>query len=91
MLTSSHGISLAITRPFARITKGAALVPRWSFEQDGDERWRWKRMDESEGATESVASFASEVDCMLDAVRFAVRQRRGESGTNDARAPAVDA
>ena len=63
--------------------EGAALSPRWSFEQDGDERWRWKRMDESEGATESVASFASEVDCMLDAVRFAVRQRRGEACANE--------
>jgi hypothetical protein len=60
-----------------------ALSPRWSFEQDGNERWRWKCLDDAEGATHSEASFATEVDCMLDAVRFAVRRRRGEGGTSD--------
>ena len=56
------------------------MSPRWCFEQDGNERWRWKRLDETEGATESAATFATEVDCMLDAVRFAVRRRRGDDG-----------
>ena len=63
--------------------EGAALSPRWCFEQDGNERWRWKRLDEADGATESTATFATEVDCMLDAVRFAVKRRRGEAGASD--------
>ena len=67
----------------SRVTRRAALNRDWHFEQDADARWRWKRVDDAGGHIESAQSFATEVDCMLDAVRFAVRRRRGDACWND--------
>ena len=58
------------------------MPQRWQFEQDGNLRWRWKRLDDQHGEVGSVGSFPDQTACMLDAVRYAVRRRRSnpESG-----------
>ena len=51
---------------------------QWQFEQDDQSRWRWKRLDDKRGDVDSAASFTNAAACMLDAVRYAVRQRRSQ-------------
>ncbi len=60
------------------------MVKQWHFEQDDDEKWMWKRSELDEEFA-SERSFTEQIDCMLDAVRFVVRRRRGASddSTND--------
>ena len=52
------------------------MSQQWQFEQDAQGQWRWKRVDERLGAVDSAASFATEVDCMMDAVRYVVGRHR---------------
>ena len=55
--------------------KGAFKVgQQWHFEQDDQSQWHWKHLEEE---AESEKSFPSAAECMLDAVRHAVNQRRG--------------
>ncbi|HYC47114.1 MAG TPA: hypothetical protein VED01_16695 [Burkholderiales bacterium] len=56
---------------------------QWQFEQDAEARWRWKHVDDTETEIGSADSFATQVDCMLDAVRFAVQRRRDEAGMSE--------
>jgi hypothetical protein len=60
------------------------MAERWHFEQDDDEKWTWKR-SEVEEQVQSDGSFSECFDCMLDAIRYAVRRRRTlpEEPTND--------
>lgn len=37
-------------------------------------------MDHKQGETESSSSFASQTDCMMDAVRYVVERRRDHTG-----------
>ena len=62
------------------MTERMGLTPQWQFEQDTEARWRWKHLDRVEGEVGSTDSFATQVDCMLDAVRFAVQRRRDDAG-----------
>jgi hypothetical protein len=54
------------------------MTRQWQFIQDDQAQWRWKRSDESQGDVDSPVSFECEIDCILDAVRFVVRQHRSE-------------
>jgi len=56
---------------------------QWQFEQDDAGQWRWRRVDETLGNVDSVDSFANEVDCMMDAVRYAVGRRRSHINRDD--------
>jgi len=58
--------------------KGAFKVgQQWHFEQDEQKQWHWKHVEEE---AKSEKSFPSAAECMLDAVRHAVNQRRGRVG-----------
>ena len=59
-----------------RDEQGAAMSPQWHFIQDDQERWRWKRVDESDGDIDSANAFGSEIECIMDAMRYAVTRRR---------------
>jgi hypothetical protein len=52
------------------------IAEKWDFEQDEQHGWRWKRVDENARHLESTESFTRRVDCVIDAVRSAVRQAR---------------
>ena len=52
------------------------MSPQWHFIQDAQEQWRWKRIDESHGDIDSSDSFTSEIECIMDAMRYAVTRRR---------------
>jgi hypothetical protein len=58
------------------------MRPQWQFEKDGDSRWRWKRLDPEQGDVDSALSFKDATTCMLDAVRYAVQQRRSPALTS---------
>ena len=51
---------------------------QWHFEQDDQAQWRWKHTPAEQGEVGSTDGFATQVDCMLDAVRYAVRRNRTE-------------
>ena len=55
------------------------MSPQWQFEQTEDARWRWKRIDDAQGDVDSTATFAKEIDCIMDAVRCTVARRRAQS------------
>ena len=57
---------------------------QWQFAQDAQGQWRWKRIDDAQGEVDSPESFATEVDCMMDAVRYAVGRRRPQFNRDDA-------
>jgi|KBSMisStaDraftv2_1062788.scaffolds.fasta_scaffold2126105_1 hypothetical protein len=48
----------------------------WQFEQDDEFRWRWTHTTEEKQQAQSSESFDRPADCILDAVRYAVRRRR---------------
>ena len=61
-------------------------MPRqWHFEQNDDANWQWKRIDEAQGDVDSTSTFAMEIDCIMDAVRYAVARRRSLVDADDAR------
>ena len=49
------------------------MAQQWHFEQDAQEQWHWKRLEDE---AQSGASFESATACMLDAVRTTVQRRR---------------
>ena len=53
---------------------------QWRFEQDEQSQWRWTHIDAAEGEIGSPEAFPTQIDCMLDAVRFTVRRSRGGRG-----------
>lgn len=55
------------------------MSPQWHFIQDDQDQWQWKRIDESHGDVDSSDAFESEIECIMDAMRYAVTRRR--SGT----------
>ena len=67
----THSAALSIRRNW-----GQAMSPQWHFIQDDQDQWRWKRIDESYGDVDSSASFESEIECIMDAMRYAVTRRR---------------
>ena len=54
------------------------MAERWLFEQDEECEWTWTHsgLDEE---VQSSTSFDERIDCLLDAVRYAVRRRRSIS------------
>ncbi len=62
--------------------QGTAMSPQWHFIQDDQEQWRWKRIDESHGDIDSSDAFASEIECIMDAMRYAVTRRRAGAARN---------
>ena len=56
--------------------QGIAMSPQWHFIPDDQAQWRWKRIDESQGDVDSSHAFASEIECIMDAMRYAVTRRR---------------
>ena len=54
------------------------MAQQWQFVQDEHHQWHWRH---AENDVESEHSFSSATECMLDAVRFAVQQRRSEAET----------
>lgn len=55
------------------------MPQQWQFEQNDDAQWRWKRVDDAQGSLDSPATFAKEIDCIMDAVRYTVARRRSQS------------
>jgi hypothetical protein len=55
------------------------MPQQWQFEQNDDAKWRWKRIDDAQGDVDSPATFAKEIDCIMDAVRHAVARRRSQT------------
>ena len=51
------------------------MAHQWQFEQDEQQQWHWQHLEKSE---KSERSFASAAECMLDAVRKVVTQRRAQ-------------
>ena len=56
---------------------------QWQFEQDAQGQWRWKRFDETLGDVDSTDAFPNEIDCMMDAVRYAVGRRKTRFNRDD--------
>ena len=56
---------------------------QWHFAKDEQGKWRWKHVDETLGDVDSADSFATEIACMIDAVRYAVGRRRSHVNTDD--------
>jgi len=54
------------------------MAKHWQFVQNDENEWRWER---TENTAKSATTFASATECMLDAVRFAVQQRRAAGPT----------
>ena len=52
------------------------MAQQWHFEQDAEQQWHWKRLEDE---AESRETFASAADCMLDAVRTTVQRRREQA------------
>jgi hypothetical protein len=52
-------------------------LPRWLIEQDDAGCWRWTRTDAS-SRTVSSCAFARHAECVLDAIRHALKRRRHE-------------
>ena len=52
------------------------MAQQWQFEEDDQKQWHWQR---TEDVAKSAKSFPSAVQCMLDAVKFAVQRRRAEA------------
>jgi hypothetical protein len=52
---------------------------RWLFEQDDDEQWRWVHLHYDAQQTRSAETYERPMDCVLDAVRHAVRRRKAMS------------
>lgn len=50
---------------------------QWQFEQN-DTQWRWKRSD-AQGEVDSPTTFVKQIDCIMDAVRYAVARRRSQT------------
>ena len=59
------------------------MSPQWHFVQDDHAQWRWKRVDETQGDVDSAESFMNEIDCIMDAMRYAVARRRSLTRTTD--------
>jgi hypothetical protein len=55
------------------------MEKQWHFEQDDESRWRWTHTGVEKQQAQSAESFERPCDCILDAVRYAVRRRRPES------------
>ena len=55
------------------------MPQQWQFEQNDDAQWRWKRIDDAQGDVDSTATFAKEIDCIMDAVRYTVARRRSQT------------
>lgn len=58
------------------------MTPEWQFVQDDHAKWRWKRIDDARGEIASPESFENQLDCVLDAVRFAIQQCRSRQQAN---------
>jgi hypothetical protein len=70
------------------------MAQRWHFIQDAHSQWRWTRVDDDDHHVESATSFPDQATCTMDAIRFAVAQRRvrpllDETTPTAERAPSV--
>jgi hypothetical protein len=63
----------------SRGSKEGPMDDHWRFEQDENRRWRWQRIDGATERTQSNDAFDRATDCMLDAVRYVVTQRRASA------------
>jgi hypothetical protein len=55
------------------------MPQQWQFEQNDDAKWQWKRIDDAQGDVDSPVTFAKEIDCIMDAVRYTVARRRSQT------------
>ena len=55
------------------------MPQQWQFDQNDDAQWRWKRIDDARGEVDSPATFAREIDCIMDAVRYTIACRRSQT------------
>lgn len=55
------------------------MALQWRFEQTDDAQWRWKRTEDAEVDVDSAATFDTEIDCIMDAVRYTVARRRSQT------------
>ena len=53
-------------------------LTEWHFEQDARLEWRWKRVNLDNTQSDSARSFCKRIDCVMDAVRYAVQGRRSK-------------
>ena len=66
----------AVWQRLVRERVAVITLATWRFEQDGHQRWRWKRMYGNQIQFQSDESFPDRMSCVLHAVRYVVRQRR---------------
>jgi hypothetical protein len=59
--------------------KVAHVAQQWHFVENDEHEWRWERGDDT---AKSETAFASATECMLDAVRFAIKRRRDAAPTS---------
>jgi len=58
------------------------MSQQWQFEMDEQAKWHWRRVDDAQVEVESPASFSKPIECIIDAVRYAVQRRRSASDSN---------
>jgi hypothetical protein len=54
---------------------------KWVFEQDNEQQWRWVHLTGEAHERQSSEAFRKPMDCVLDAVRHAVKRRKAMSDT----------